>query len=207
MELPGRGRRLSEALFTEMNSLTAEMLLHFSGYLDKPFAIFGHSMGALIGFELAKHLRLKYGKSPVHLFLSSHRAPHLSVKDEPFHTLPENEFVGKLQSLNGIPKEVLEHQELMTLMLPILRSDFTLCETYRITAAEFLDCPITAFGGLQDESVPKEDLLPWREYTSSRFSFQQFPGDHFYLIQSQALLIQTISDILSSYLVKTNRSV
>ncbi len=130
VELPGRGTRLKETPFTRLLPLVQALAQALLPHLDKPFAFFGHSMGALISFELTRQLRRLYGLVPLHLFVSAHRAPQLPDPDPPIHTLPEAEFMEELRCLNGTPKEVLEQPELMELMLPILRADFALCETY-----------------------------------------------------------------------------
>ncbi|MCI0529785.1 MAG: thioesterase domain-containing protein, partial [Nitrospira sp.] len=162
-------------------------------YLDKPFAFFGHSMGALVSFELTRHLRRQYRLGPVHLFVSGHHAPQIPDPDPPVHTLPEPAFLEELSRLNGTPKEVLEHTELMHLMLPTLRADFAVCETYTYTTEPPLDCPISAYGGLQDLEVSRDSLEAWQVQTRTSFSLRMFPGDHFFLHTAQPLLLRVLS--------------
>ena len=116
------------------------------------------------------------------------------------HNLPEPEFVSELRRLNGTPGEVLEHEELMRLMLPILRADFTVCETYLYEPESPLNCPVTAFGGLEDEGVDADRLNAWREQTASTFSVHLFPGGHFFLHTAQPLLLQILSQGLNRLL-------
>jgi medium-chain acyl-[acyl-carrier-protein] hydrolase len=104
--------------------------------------------------------------------------------------------MAKLRELNGTPEEVLENDELMQLLLPVLRADFALCETYVYRPEPPLDCPITAFGGLRDASVRREHLEAWREQTTSSFLLHMFPGDHFFLNTEMSLFLQTLSRIL-----------
>jgi len=191
--LPGRETRLAEPLFTRLAPLVQAVAQSLLPYLDKPFAFFGHSLGALVSFELARHLRRQHDLRPVHLFVSGHNAPQVPDRDPPIHALPEPEFLEKLRRLNGTPEEVLKHTELRELILPILRADFEVCETYVYEADDPLDCPISAFGGLRDEHLSRDGLEAWREQTSASFSLRMFPGDHFYLNTDRPLLLRTLT--------------
>jgi medium-chain acyl-[acyl-carrier-protein] hydrolase len=150
-------------------------------------------MGGLIGFELARLLRREYGLNPVHLFVSGRRAPQIPDSDPPIHALPDFEFLEELRHFNGTPEAVLENTELMQLLLPVLRADFAVIETYVYTPGPALDCSITAFGGLQDCEVRCDRLEAWREQTNASFSLQMLPGDHFFLNSAQPLLLQALS--------------
>jgi medium-chain acyl-[acyl-carrier-protein] hydrolase len=149
-------------------------------------------MGALIGFELARALRQHAGPFPVHLFVSSYHAPQRAAPNPAIHAWPNAEFIEALQQLNGTSAEVLENPELMELMLPVLRADFALCETYTYRAEKPLACPISAFGGVHDGAIKPDDLEAWQEQTSGGFSLRLFPGDHFYIQRTCAVLIQTV---------------
>jgi medium-chain acyl-[acyl-carrier-protein] hydrolase len=193
IELPGRGTRLMETPFTQLSLLTEAIAEAIFPYLHKPFAFFGHSMGALINFELARLLGKKYGLSPVHLFVSGRGAPHVPYEVSPIHALPTAAFIEELRRLNGTPEAVLENVELMQLLLPMLRADFTIIDSYVYVPEPPLDCPITAFSGLQDRRGTCERLEAWREQTSADFSLHMFPGDHFFLHSAEPLLLQTLS--------------
>jgi surfactin synthase thioesterase subunit len=203
VELPGRGVRLSEPLFTRLAPLVEAIAQNLEEHLDRPFAFFGHSMGALLSFEIARYFRRHNIQQPAHLFVSGRGAPHIPSDEPPMHDLPESEFVGELRRLNGTPVEVLEHEELMRLMLPILRADFTICETYLYEPESPLSCPITAFGGLEDESVDVDRLNAWREQSASNFSVHLFPGGHFFLHTIQPLLLQILSQGLNRLLSRS----
>jgi len=196
VELPGRGKRITSAPFTRLQLLVQAIAIALLPYLDKPFAFFGHSMGGLVSFELARLLRKNYGISPVHLFVSACPAPQVPDPDPPIHALPEPEFLEKLRRLNGTPEAVLENAELMQMLLPVLRADFAVIETYAYTPESPLDCPITAFGGLQDREVRYDDLKVWQEQTNAAFSLHMLPGDHFFLQPAQPLLLQLLSQEL-----------
>lgn len=196
VQLPGRGTRLMEPPFTRLSPLIQALAHALFPLLDKPFALFGHSLGALVSFELARHLRRQYGLHPVRLFVSAGRAPQIPHRDLPMHSLPGEEFVAKLRRLNGTPSEVFEHEELMEIVLPLLRADFALYETYVYSTEPPLNCPISTFGGLQDRNVSHGDLVAWRDQTTGSFSLRMFPGDHFFLNTTQPLLLRVLSQEL-----------
>ncbi|MEM7769705.1 MAG: thioesterase II family protein [Cyanobacteria bacterium P01_A01_bin.37] len=196
IELPGRGLRIREKPLPRMLSLVQTIAPFLLPYLDKPFAFFGHSMGALVSFELARLLHKEYKCSPSHLFVSGRRAPQVPDPDPPIHTLPNSEFLQELRRLNGTPEAVLQNDELMQLLLPTLRADFAVLETYVYTPQPLLDYPITAFGGLQDPEVCCEVLEAWRDQTRAAFSLHMFPGDHFFLHTAQSLLLQSLNQTL-----------
>ena len=193
VELPGRGTQMKLPLFTRMEPLVKAIAPILLPYLDKPFAFFGHSMGGLLSFELARQLRTEYSISPVHLFVSGRRAPQMPSPKPPIHALPETQFKEELQRLNGTPSSVLQNNELMQLLIPILRADFAVLETYIYKNEPPLECSITAFGGLQDQEVSVEELEGWREQSKGSYKLQMFPGDHFFIQSSQALLLQMLA--------------
>ncbi|MBE9170818.1 thioesterase [Pleurocapsales cyanobacterium LEGE 06147] len=197
IELPGRGMRLREAPFTQLVPLVEAIAESLLPYLDKPFAFFGHSMGALVSFEVARYLCWVCADSPAYLFVSGRRAPQLPDPDPPIHALPEAEFIEELRRLNGTPETVLANDELMQLLLPVLRADFAVLETYTYQPEPPLSCPLAALGGLQDPDVSGEMLKAWQEQTSTDFSLQMFPGDHFFLHTAQPLLWQFLNQTLS----------
>jgi len=194
VQLPGRGARLMERPFTRLSPLVEALAQGLAPLLDMPFAFFGHSLGTLVSFELARRIRKQYGVHPVRLFVSAGHAPQIPYRAPSINTLPDKEFLAELRRLNGTPSELLDHEELMEIMLPILRADFALYETYVYSIEPPLNCPISAFGGLQDRRVSDSDLEAWRAQTSVSFSLQMFPGDHFFL--KQPLLLRALSDEL-----------
>lgn len=195
-QLPGRGDRLAEPPFRDLPALIEPLIEAIKPYLDKPFAFFGHSMGALIAFELSRKLRSEYGLKPAHLFVSGRRAPQLPDSDRITYNLAEAEFIEELRRLKGTPREMLENPELMQLVGPVLRADFQACQTYVYSDSPPLRCPITVFGGLQDNDVTREYLQPWRNQTSVAFTLRLLPGDHFFLHSSEAILLRLIAQEL-----------
>jgi medium-chain acyl-[acyl-carrier-protein] hydrolase len=196
VQFPGRGTRLTEAPFTQLSPLVQALAQAVCPLLDKPFAFFGHSMGALVGFEVARELRRQFGVQPVRLLVSAAHAPQIPPRHRPIHALPEGEFLDELRRLNGTPGELLEHAELMQIVLPILRADFSVVETYAYSPEPPLTSCISGFGGLQDRRVSRSDLETWREQTSASFSRRMFSGDHFFMNTTQPQLLQVISQEL-----------
>ena len=196
VQFPGRGTRLMETPFTQLSPLVQALAQALVPLLDKPFAFFGHSLGALVGFELARQLRIQSGLQPVRLFVSADRAPQTPPRDRPIHALPEGEFLVELRRLNGIPGKVWQELDLMQFMLPVLRADFAVYETYAYSTEAPFNCPFSIFGGLQDRRVSRGELEAWRDQTSGSFSLRMFPGDHFFLNATQPLLLQVMSEEL-----------
>ena len=208
VELPGHGRLHAAPLCTRMDALVEQVARALRPYIDPaapgagreaglPFAFFGHSMGALLSFELARRLRAEGGPAPCCLFVSGHGAPHLPDREPPIHDLPEPDFVAKIREFNGTPAEVLDNAELRGLILPVLRADFELCATYVYRPQPPLPCPIGAFGGLRDPSLSRPDLEAWREHTAASCAVRMFPGDHFYLHSDRAMVLWAIGQELN----------
>jgi len=195
---PGRETRIKEPPFNQVLLMARAIAEAIDPYLDKPFAFFGHSMGALIAFELARELRRTSGRLPVKLYVSGRVAPQLPLRrPSPLHNLSAAEFKEALRGLNGTPEAVLENELLMGLLTPLLRADFSVNEAYAYVAEPPLGCPIYALGGLRDAEIDREHLDGWREQTSGEFELRLFPGDHFYLNTAQQLLLQVLSQDLS----------
>ena len=195
--LPGRGNRLRESPYTSLMQLTRSLAKGFEGYLDKRFAFFGHSMGALLSFELCRKLRRARGIEPEYLFVSALRAPHLKDPEPPVHLLADADFVAKLRDFNGTPPEILGNTELIEFMLPILRADFQMLETYSYLPDFRPNCPLEAYGGLQDRETGREELSAWGHHTSNSFAVRMFPGDHFYINTARDSLLHQIVRALS----------
>src|SRR5262249_42526736 len=154
-------------------------------WLSVPYALFGHSMGAFIAFDLAHELS-GLGRPPTQLFVAAQRGPSLPYPGRPIFALPDKEFLmGVLERYQSIPRPILEQQDLMAVLLRRLRGDFTLAENYRYRAATRLICPITAFGGKDDSQCVSEHLRAWEVETANRFRLYLLPGGHFFLESSR----------------------
>jgi medium-chain acyl-[acyl-carrier-protein] hydrolase len=160
---------------------------------DKPFAFFGHSMGAVLAFEIARLLRAESGPPPAHLFASGRQAPQLPHAAAPTYDLPDDKFIAELRRLKGTPAEVLEQPELMQLMLPLLRADFEAVETYEYREGAPLDVPISVYGGVGDAEVSRAELDGWCRQTSGPCVVRLFPGDHFFVNTARDLILHTLA--------------
>src|SRR5581483_9807888 len=192
--------------FRNLPALIKELARVIAPLLDINFAFFGHSMGAIIAFELARELRRKNMPQPRQLLVSGRQAPQLGSRHRILYNLPDEELRAELSRLNGIPSEVFGHPELMNLLLPLLRADFELIQTYAYMAEPPLTCGIAAYGGLEDNKVPRELLLPWGQQTDGEFSLQMLPGDHFFLRSASRLLLESLGRELDRPALATNQS-
>lgn len=194
VQLPGRANRLSEPPLTAMPDVIQSLMPDLPALLDKPFVLFGHSLGAQEAFETARALRRTGLPMPQRLFVSGHGAPQLNDPDKlQLHRLSDDDLIHELRKMNGMAPEILENEELMQLLLPILRADFTLSETYQYTHEAPLRCPISAYSGLQDSYVGRDEMMAWKKQTTADFRLRMFPGDHFYLNSSKMLLLQALA--------------
>lgn len=181
IRLPGRESRLREPPLRTISEIVAALVADLPPWLDRPHAWFGHSFGAVIAYETCLALRQTRLPSPVRLLVSSRRAPHLPPRTRPVHEAPLPEFVRRLRDLNGMPPQILNDEEVMASLLPMLRADFAAIETYTYQAASPLDCPISVYAGQDDPFVMTSELPPWQEHTTASCSVRVFTGGHFFL--------------------------
>ena len=198
IKLPGREDRLREAPFQRLSELIPVAVQAVSPYLDIPYAFFGHSMGSLICFELARELRRVNQSGPAHIFVSALRAPQRWIPTPFTHKLPDAAFVEEVgRRWGGIPEAALREPELLELLLPTLRADLTVVETYTYTSGTPLNCSISCFGGEDDQTVGEEDLAAWREQTRGGFTLTMFAGTHFFIRSAHKAVLRTIAQRLS----------
>ena len=182
IELPGRGKRLIEPALTDLDAIIQSLGPQILPLLDMPFAFFGHSMGALIAFELCRWLRQTAQLSPRQLWVSAARAPQLSIPPPLMHQLPEEDFINRLKQYQGTPISVLNNSELIDLMLPTLKADFTVLETYAYQPRAPFTFPITGLWGDRDNIVTQANVAAWQVHTS-QFALEAIAGDHFFMQQ------------------------
>lgn len=196
VEYPGHGSRIGESPCSNLVALAHAFADAIVPWLDRPFAFFGHSMGALVAFEASRRLRSEHGFLPFALFTSACRAPHVPDPDPPTFALEEAEFLQELLRLGGTQREVLETPELLELLLPVLRADFEAVQAYEYHAAAPLACPITTWGGLDDEEVTAEALADWGEHTTRAFELRWLPGGHFFPHTDESRLLSELAELI-----------
>jgi medium-chain acyl-[acyl-carrier-protein] hydrolase len=193
VQLPGRGLRLNEPAMTSIYEMSAAALSGLLPLFQEPFALFGHSMGALIAFELCRLLERERQIVPAMLLVAGARAPHLREEEAPTWNLPNAEFIEKLRDMNGTPEEALADPELMEFLSPVIRADFRAVQSYKYKESGPLSSPIAAFGGLKDEDVTIERLKGWRSQTLNSFSYSLFSGDHFFINSCRRELLNRVA--------------
>lgn len=198
IQLPGREHRIRAPLYQSMGPLLAGLEAAITPLLDRPYAFFGHSMGGLVSYELARRLEHSLGKGPAHLFVSARRAPHLPLRRRTIHDMSTPALIQEIRRMGGTPPAVLREPELLKLILPIVRADFTVLETHEHVPSQPLSCPISAFGGAGDSGVSREEILGWGEYTSADFDSRFVPGGHFFIQTSPEVLTQGVEMALSA---------
>lgn len=194
--LPGREQRFAEPAFTEMAPLVDAAVAGLAPHLDRPFALYGHSMGAAAAYEVARRLE-GMGHAPRHLFLSGRRAPGHPRLTPVIHHLPDEAFKRGLAVLGGTPREVLENDELMTMFLPLLRADFMLSDGYSPLPGSPSSTPATVFGGADDPETDRPALEAWRGAFSGPVRIEVLPGDHFFIAPGAERMIAVMQEALS----------
>lgn len=188
VELPGRGLRLAERPHTRLAPLLDELACALGPLRERPLALFGHSMGALIAFELARRMEADGGPPPAHLFVAGSPPPEAPARTR-LHDAPRGELVALLRALGGTPPEVYEHAELLDLFLPILRADLELLETRVHRPGPPLACGITALAGAHDAVARPAAAAEWAAYTRGPFDVRVLPGGHFFLRTAERELL------------------
>ena len=200
VNLPGRTSRFKEPLIEHMDLLVDRLLEAISRerVLVQPqrFALFGHSMGGLIAFELARKLGQRMKLHPDHLIVSGSRAPSLPRKERLRHALPKAEFIAELRRYGGTPEAVFEHDELLETVVPMLRADFAIVETYHPGSDAKVSCPLMVFGGESDPYVESTLLDAWQEHTTAPIDVRLFAGGHFFLQDCEREVLGALSSIL-----------
>jgi medium-chain acyl-[acyl-carrier-protein] hydrolase len=193
IQLPGRENRLREPPLNRIQAIVENLASEINPYLDRPYILYGYSLGALIAFELARELRRRKIHPPLALCALARRAPHLAQYDAPMHSLADNLFLAELaRRYGGLPAIIQQDVELMKLVMPVLRADITALETYVYEEQDPLDCPIYAFGGNLDSTAKEKDLEAWRSHTKSGFELKMFDGDHFFIRNNRESIFRSI---------------
>jgi len=198
VELPGHQTRLREKAFSDLDALVNALASAITDELDVPYALFGHSLGSLVAFELARELRRRGADEPRALFVSGGPAPRLAREHPPVHDASDAEVVARLRLLGGLPDEVLAEPGLLRRFLPTIRADFAVFETYAFTPERPLSCPVVAFTGSEDTDVPAARVEPWSVESTGRFEHHVLPGGHFFVHTARTALLNLVRGELAA---------
>jgi medium-chain acyl-[acyl-carrier-protein] hydrolase len=203
---PGRQNRIAEPPHRSCRELVAELVGALAEELNElPFAFFGHSMGALVSFELARELRRRGGPQPALLGISAFEAPQRRRTGAPLSGLPDEDLVARVREFGGLPDEVLAAPELLALVVPTLRADLALTENYRYSPGPPLDCPISVFRGRDDPFARAEGLRDWQAQSTRPLTMREFPGRHFYSTEHADAVVSSFADHLCRLLPTDDR--
>lgn len=203
VELPGHGARIGSELETSMSRLVRRVAGDVLPSLRRPFALFGHSMGAVLAFELAHAVRtFRHGEEPLLLFASGTSAPSRRNDARYARIQSDADLLAELRSLRGTPEEVLGAPELMALILPVLRADLQICGNYRYVSRPRLRCPIQVLVGESDDTSLPGSVEAWREHTSGECSVERFPGGHFFIHSEEAAVLRLIERRLAELVLE-----
>ena len=197
MQPPGRENRMGEPPLRRWEPLLTSYLEAILPLLDRPFALFGHSVGALVAFELARLLRLRGGPAPERLFLSAHRAPELPSKQGPVSHLEEPAFLERLLEMAGPSPSAIRDPELLSVLAPLLRADFELCENYRYVPGAPLSVPFTCYAADDDSEVDPPDVAAWERHTTGGCRLLRFDGGHLFIRDRAPAVLADIAADLS----------
>jgi surfactin synthase thioesterase subunit len=205
LRLPGRENRIDEPLPLDLRALAKEVAAEVGPYLRGRFAIFGHSMGALLAYELTHALRTSFGIEPACLFVSGMRAPDRIGRMARYGNLDEDDLRSAVGTMGGTDREVLANAELWELFVPIIRSDLAMCDNYTHVPTEPLGCPLVAYGSKQDTDLDDESLHHWGAHTTGPFQTRMFPGSHFYFQRWPEALAMDLINRLHQYVLEPDR--
>ncbi len=198
VELAGRGKRIYDPLYNDLDEAVEDVFGIIKDKLNEaPYALFGHSMGGVIAYELAQKIRQLPCAQPVHMFFSGRGAPHIAAEDDdPYWHLPDHEFKEKILELGGTPREFFEHPELLEVFLPLLKNDFKIAELYRGSeTVKPLETDITVFIG-KEEEVTSERIIGWKTHSQRLCSLHFFNGGHFFINEQTQKVVKIINNTL-----------
>jgi surfactin synthase thioesterase subunit len=199
LQPPGRGSRMAETPHTQMAPLVADLMRVFPRITDRPYVLFGHSLGSRVAFEVTLQCQLKGIPLPARLVASGSRAPYLTKSEPAIYDLPDAQFIEQLRVLDGTPEEVLNNSELIQWLLPLLRADFRIADTHRAPRNP-LNCPLTVLAGTEDETVSAQEVEGWRELTSRECDIHWVTGGHFFVERNREWVLERVNAILTAHL-------
>ncbi|MGC4897465.1 thioesterase II family protein [Micromonospora sp. DT31] len=198
---PGRESRCWDEPYRDAAALTTDLVDALGSVLDEPYAVFGHSMGALLAFELVREIRRRGRAAPVHLFVAGRHAPQLPTGTAPMFDASDDELVAQMRKLGGTPEAVLSDPDLLATILPLLRADLEVNETYRYVPESPLQVPVTAFAATADPRVDRDRMAAWEAQTARSFTLHVLPGDHFAVLRHATFVHSRVASGLADALV------
>jgi medium-chain acyl-[acyl-carrier-protein] hydrolase len=202
IQAPGRGARIDESAYSDMQTLIKNLIEFIPHILNKPYVFFGHSLGSRIAFELMNQLSILNYAIPHHFIASGSKGPHHISTKEPTYNLPHDKFIDELKLLNGTPQAVLENKELMELFLPLLKADFEIADKYYYQGNTRFNCPISVLGGEEDVEISLSDLCSWGIFFKNDADIHILPGNHFFIDNNSELVQQKVNTIIQNCLYK-----
>jgi surfactin synthase thioesterase subunit len=200
IELPGRGSRMKEQLLVDIDAMVEDVMEQVKDNVREPYAIYGHSMGSLLGYLVATKIGVLGLRKPLSLFFSGGRSPALLAGRTSFHLLPKEEFFPTIAALGGITDETLKYPDILTLYEPIVRADFQAVETYVHRQLPPVDMDISIMIGEEDE-VTRDEAMAWQKETTGMVSVTQFPGGHFFIFQHETEIVRIIQEKLANKII------
>jgi surfactin synthase thioesterase subunit len=192
VQYPGRQDRLHERRLSTIDEFVDGAFTALEPVMKQPIALFGHSMGAMIAFEVTTRMKRRLDAAPVTLFVSGRRAPSRYREEENVYLRDDKGLIAELKGLSGTDMRVLDDPDVLSMVLPSMRSDYTAVETYRYQPGPKLDCPIVGLVGDEDPKADLDEVQAWQDHTSGRFQLHRFSGGHFYLADHR----RTVADII-----------
>lgn len=202
IQLPGRGSRIFEPAHHTMDSLMEELVPALEPYLDRPYVIFGHSLGSRVGLELMRQLKRRGWPEPLQFVASGSLPPSKEWHRSPIADLPRDDFLAQVRKFGGMANEIIHNDELLSLLLPALRADFSIADTYKLNRNIAFGCPASIFGGKEDRNVPIDRLSEWSSHFHTHPEIYQFPGGHFFIETHSDIVLHRLCEIIESILTK-----
>jgi medium-chain acyl-[acyl-carrier-protein] hydrolase len=196
LQPPGRGSRMAESPHARMEALVAELMRVFPLLTDRPYVLFGHSLGSRVAFEVTLQCQHNAIPMPARFIASGSRAPHLTKRELPIHDLPDAQFVEALRDLDGTPEEILNNSELLQWLLPLLRADFRIADQH-VAPRTPLNCPLTALAGTEDETVSPAEAEAWKELTTGEFDIHWVTGGHFFVERNREWVLEHVNALVT----------
>jgi len=187
---------MAEAPHSQMQPLVTELMSVFAKVTDRPYVLFGHSLGSRVGFEVILECQSRDLPLPAAFIASGSRAPYLPKRELPIHDLPDAQFVEALRDLAGTPEEVLNNSELMQWLLPLLRADFRIADQHRASQTR-IGCPLTVLAGTEDATIPPQDIEAWRNLAAGECEIHWVSGGHFFVERNREWVLERVNAILA----------